>query len=222
MKKCKYCDQEKKNDNSLRNHERLCKLNPNRQKTFFENLEWQKEKVKKHPGKFGGSNQYLKAKMLNLEKPIMSEESRKKMSDAAKKQTWTEERKKKQSEDVKKRNFGGVTQSRWIKYNGKTLGSFYELELVKNLEANGILWDTCKRFNYVDPFGKCRTYTPDIFLTEFNVFLDPKNDFLMENINPSLGFSDLEKIKLVENQNNIRVLVLNKNQLNWESIQKLL
>ena len=36
MYNCKYCDKECKNANSLRNHERLCKLNPNRQQTVFQ------------------------------------------------------------------------------------------------------------------------------------------------------------------------------------------
>ena len=34
---CKYCDKECKNDNSLRNHERLCKSNPDRQTVNIEN-----------------------------------------------------------------------------------------------------------------------------------------------------------------------------------------
>jgi hypothetical protein len=33
---CKYCSKECKNANSLRNHERLCKQNPNRQITGWE------------------------------------------------------------------------------------------------------------------------------------------------------------------------------------------
>lgn len=36
MFKCKYCGIIKKNANSLRNHERLCKSNPNHQTTFFQ------------------------------------------------------------------------------------------------------------------------------------------------------------------------------------------
>lgn len=32
---CKYCGKECKNENSLRNHERLCKKNPNRQDSPF-------------------------------------------------------------------------------------------------------------------------------------------------------------------------------------------
>lgn len=36
MYKCKYCNKECKNENSLRNHERLCKQNPDRQLTPYE------------------------------------------------------------------------------------------------------------------------------------------------------------------------------------------
>lgn len=36
MYNCKYCGKECKNANSLRNHERLCKQNPNRQLTSYE------------------------------------------------------------------------------------------------------------------------------------------------------------------------------------------
>lgn len=32
---CKYCGKECKNSNSLNNHERLCKYNPNRQESSF-------------------------------------------------------------------------------------------------------------------------------------------------------------------------------------------
>lgn len=36
MYKCKFCNKECKNDNSLRNHERLCKQNPDRDLTPYE------------------------------------------------------------------------------------------------------------------------------------------------------------------------------------------
>ena len=36
---CRYCGKVCKNNNSLRNHERLCKLNPNRQIMLYNNLE---------------------------------------------------------------------------------------------------------------------------------------------------------------------------------------
>ena len=115
-----------------------------------------------------------------------------------------------------------VRQSMKITYKGTTLGSTYELAVVKDLELNNIVWTTCDRIKYKSPDGKERTYTPDIYLPDFNIYLDPKNDFLIENINPRLGFKDIDKIKWVCEQNNIRVFVLNKNQLNWDYIKDLI
>ena len=37
MKECKYCSKQCKNNNSLINHERLCKNNPNKGKTSIKN-----------------------------------------------------------------------------------------------------------------------------------------------------------------------------------------
>lgn len=59
--KCRYCGKICKNANSLRNHERLCKLNPNRQFTNFNNKEWQKNKKI--------SNQFIKAEQEGRKKP---------------------------------------------------------------------------------------------------------------------------------------------------------
>ena len=123
---------------------------------------------------------------------------------------------------AKQRGIGGVSQSRRIKYKGKTLGSSYELIVAQSLDENNIKWDTCKKFNYVDLFGKERTYTPDLYLPDYDVYLDPKNDFLIKNINPTLGFNDVDKIRLVEKQNNIRVIVLSKDELYWKDIIHLI
>lgn len=43
---CKYCGKECKNDNSLRNHERLCHSNPNRQILKSNFIEYNKKKEK--------------------------------------------------------------------------------------------------------------------------------------------------------------------------------
>lgn len=134
----------------------------------------------------------------------------------------TEEFKQRQRERALERNLGGVRPSKWIKYKNKTLGSSYELDLVKSLEENNILWDTCGKFKYIDPYGKERTYTPDIYLPQFDVYLDPKNDFLINNVNPKLGFTDKEKIDIVMKTHNIKIVILNKFQLNWNVIRDLL
>lgn len=61
--------------------------------------------------------------------------------------------------------------------------------------------------------GKQHRYTPDFYLPEYDIYLDPKNDYLINNINPSLGYNDVEKIKKVSTQNNIKILILDVNSL---------
>lgn len=184
-------------------------------KTFTGNNDGYKDGTRK------GTNQYVKSEKLGLNKPKVSESTRRKMSESSKGKQHTTDTKEKLSRQAMKNGLGGVTQSRWITYKGKTLGSSYELTVVKDLDDNCIRWDTCNKFKYIDDKGKCRTYTPDIYLIDYDVYLDPKNDFLIENINPRLGFKDCDKIKWVEEQNNIKVFVLNKTQLNWEYIKTL-
>lgn len=69
---CKFCGKECKNNNSLRNHERLCKCNPNKQESYFAKYNLIKTK---------GENQYTKAKRLGLEKPVISDETKRRMSE---------------------------------------------------------------------------------------------------------------------------------------------
>ena len=126
------------------------------------------------------------------------------------------------SEMAVKNGLGGVRQSKKIAYNGHLLGSTYEVELAKSLDQNQIAWTTCARFSYIDFNGKKRSYTPDLYLPQFDVYLDPKNDFLLHNVNPSLGFTDEQKIKWVMEQNGIQVLILSKEQLSWKAVEYLL
>lgn len=203
---CGFCGSERKNSNSLRNHERTCRENPNRQ---MPTIDYTKRKT---------SNQYIKAVEQGLPPPV----SPCKGILGKKGCVHTDEFKQRQRRTALARGLGGVTQSRWIRYNGKVLGSTYELKLAQSLDEHGIKWDTCSKFKYVDPHGKLRTYTPDIYLTDFDVYLDPKNDFLIRSVNPTLGFKDVDKIKLVEEQNNIRVIVVDKHNLNWDCVKALI
>ena len=80
---CKHCGKECKNENSLRNHQRLCKLNSTRQSTYFETNQ---EKLIKQRKIQGTENQYTKAKKLGLPPPSLSDETRKKLSTSTTKQ----------------------------------------------------------------------------------------------------------------------------------------
>ena len=69
---CQFCGKSCKNNNSQRNHERLCKSNPNKQEPT---------KVFGKRNKPGG-NKYTKATKLGLPKPVVSDETREKISSA--------------------------------------------------------------------------------------------------------------------------------------------
>lgn len=205
MWKCKFCNNQYEKERSRRSHQTRCKSNPNRVDPV---IDYSKKK---------NNNQFTKARELGLPVPVSSTKGVTRPGIP-----HTEETKRKLSEIARKNGYGGVKQSRWIKYKGKTLGSSYELAVAEDLEKHNILWDTCSRFPYIDLFDKAHTYTPDLYLPEYDVYLDPKNDYLIENINPNLGYKDTDKIKWVMEQNHIQVIVLNKTQLSWAAIQLLL
>jgi hypothetical protein len=207
MHVCPFCGLEKESKAGASSHSRLCSENPDRRTTFTKTglPAWNRGKTKDTDSRLTAMGEIISLKLSG--KPRAS---------------LTDDRKRRLSESARERGFGGVTQSRWIKYNGKTLGSSYELRVAQSLDENDVKWTTCSRIRYIDPNGKTRTYTPDFYLPEYDVYLDPKNDFLLSNINPRLGFSDREKIALVEKQTGIRVILLDKGSLDWMSIQNML
>lgn len=102
---CMFCNKECKNQNSLRNHERLCSENPNRQLTAL--------MLYNHDGRHKRTNQYVKAKQLGLPKPQISDETRRKLSECIKGRKHSEEVKRKISETMKKRFVDSGDRSIW-------------------------------------------------------------------------------------------------------------
>lgn len=126
-------------------------------------------------------------------------------------------------ENAFRNNFGGFNMHK-IKYivDGKVVDSTYEKILAEDLSKNNIRWERCKRFKYLDLKGKTHHYTPDFYLPDYNIYLDPKNDFLINNINPTLGYRDSQKIKWVEEQNKIHIIILDKEHLTWNKVKELI
>lgn len=95
---CRYCGSMRKNENSLRNHERVCKENPNRQKIeeYTHTEAWKKAVYGRK-----GENQFTKAQRLGLPVP---ENKCKGRPGAWLGRKHTEESKRKISE-AQKRNF---------------------------------------------------------------------------------------------------------------------
>lgn len=187
---CKFCGAEKKNRNSLRNHERLCKDNPNRQKSAL---------MLYNEGGHKGHNQYTKARELGLPDPICSEETRKKLSENGKGRKHTEETKKKLSDLAKARNLGGCDagnhggRGKRGYYKGLYCMSTWELAWVVYQLEHGKKVEQCKdRFPYIMD-GEVHNYTPDFIMdgvyyeiknwhrpdTDYKVKFFPKNKTLV-------------------------------------------
>ena len=175
---CQHCDKECINSNSLRNHERLCKLNPNRQilKSNFVNYN-QKRKEEGVPG----TNQFIKAKEEGKEIKV-SKETREKLSTASKGRRYTKEQKKKMSDVMQKvvrekpesysaSNVNG--RSKKILYKDVWLDSSWEYEFVKWCDETGILWERNRKSFEYEWNGK-RLYYPDFFLSELDRYVEVK------------------------------------------------
>ena len=79
----------------------------------------------------------------------------------------------------------GHNVKHYIEYKNVKLDSTYELLLAKDLDMNNIKWEKCTQaLSYVTPSKETHGYIPDFYLPDYDIYLDPKNDFLINNINP--------------------------------------
>ena len=105
--------------------------------------------------------------------------------------------------------------SKNIEYKpGIILESSYEVRLAKILDELKIEWIKVRQGYKWDDNGKIRRYIPDFYLPKYNLFLDPKNDYLIKK--------DKKKIESASILNNIKVLVLCEKQIYQEIIKNLL
>lgn len=121
----------------------------------------------------------------------------------------------------KKIGAGGVRPSKKIEYNGVKLGSSYEVKLAMLLDELHIKWVQPNKMSYLKPDGSKSTYLADFYLPEYLLYLDPKNDFLINNINPGNGLKDIDKIAFVVEQNNCMVAVIDYEHISKGFIIKL-
>ena len=92
------------------------------------------------------------------------------------------------------------------------LQSSYELKLADLLDGMGIKWIRPNSLQYkLD--GKLRNYYPD-FLIDGRIYVDTKNDYLASK--------DAEKINLVEQYNNIKIIILSLKDITDDKITNML
>lgn len=131
----------------------------------------------------------------------------------------TKESKLNLSKHAIKNKLGGHTSKKSFYYLKKDnsvvyLQSNYEVIVAKELDKNNIKWDRPKSLSWIDNDNNSHRYYPDFYLIDYDVYLDPKNEFLQKK--------DYEKINKVSSQNNVIILMLSENQLYWDKIKLLI
>lgn len=166
MLNCKYCNKECKNTNSLHNHERLCKLNPNRQMTYFQINNPQKINPW-NKGLTANTDERIQKQALGVKKFYDTHPG------TQLGRPRTEDERKKISEGMKKsKNCGGLRKGsgRGKKgiYKGFYCDSTYELAyIVYNLDHN-IYFERCPKSIYYtyEYKNELHKYYPDFILQD--------------------------------------------------------
>lgn len=185
---CKYCNKYCKNNNSHRNHERLCRLNPDR--IYVSNtlgmVAWNKGLTK-------GNSEKVKSMAENISKALSGRPGRK----------HDEISKKNLSEHAKRRRLGGHTSKQKLYYRRKDgsvvyLQSSYEIRFAILLDELNIEWSRPNPLIWVDINGNNHRYYPDFLVGD--IYLDTKNDYL--------AIKDKPKIDAVIEQNAVDIRVV--------------
>ena len=133
-----------------------------------------------------------------------------KLSGVPRKGTVSIEGRMKLSSLAKERGLGGYRPhpNRGTYYKEIWFDSSWEVRVAKSLDENKIKWERPRNgFIWNDEGNK---YYPDFYLIDHDVYLDPKNAYLQK--------IDKQKIEAASIRNNIKVIVLNEEQLEWSTI----
>lgn len=203
---CQYCNKICKNKNSKTNHERFCVQNPNK----VEHPRGMLGKSSNKKGKTKYNDSSLMKQSITMKERIISGEVI----------GWTgrkhkEETKQKLSIIACERLEKHSKYSKNVEYKpGIILESSFEVLLAELLDGMLIEWQKVRTGYIWDDGGKIRRYVPDFYLPKYDIFLDPKNDYLIKK--------DKKKIESAQKLNNIKVIVLSKNNISKEFIENLL
>lgn len=169
---CQYCGKTCKNRNSLCNHERLCKENPNKQATnltkyFTKGHEaWNKGKTKETDNRVAINAEnlrlYYKYNSSNRIGIPLSQEHKNKISKTILEKSCSGEW------------HTSLARKMHFNYNGIDLHGTWEVAYATYLDEHNIKWERCKkRFSYHYE-GKLHYYTPDFYLIDEDVYVEVK------------------------------------------------
>jgi hypothetical protein len=152
--KCKYCNKQCKNKNSWVNHERCCPKNDNRnyKNGMCGKIPWNKGLTKTEASNLSGGK-----------------------SGAFRGRKHTEETKKKISEKLSINNKGG--RCKWFSVSGQNVQGTWEKNIAEKLNSMFIKWEKLKVHKHSLKYeidGISKTYTPDFYLKDYNIYLEIK------------------------------------------------
>lgn len=181
---CKYCNKECKNNNSLRNHTRLCKLNPDYLPPPPKTAAWY-EAIKTKTIRGTYHNGATKAKSQGREW-VVSEDTKTKHRETIRNNPisfWTDERRAAHSivmraavlnnpDSYCKDNVVGRVKN--IDHNGIKVKGSWEKLIAEKLDSADIKWT-----NEIAPFNyhyedKWHLYFPDFYLPEHDLYIEVK------------------------------------------------
>lgn len=165
---CQYCGKSCKNRNSLCNHERLCKQNPNKQifdRRGYSHTAWNKgltaetdERVRRN----GESLHNYYIANPNVKRNPLSDAHKAKISATINNKvaegTW----------------HASLARNMHYTYNGIDLHGTWELKYAEWLDLNNIAWRRpSESFTYIFK-GAEHKYTPDFYLLDSNTYIEIK------------------------------------------------
>ncbi len=218
---CPYCNLDINNLNTPQraNHVRWCDKNPKRDE-YRKNLKGRCGELNPMFGRDSWNKGLTKETNEIVRK--RGESLRQKYKDGLLKPTFLG---KNHSENTKNKIRDGALNSKHRRHCRTTvdyecidglivkLDSSWEVKLAKILDENNIKWKIPEPVEWIDKNGTIRHYFPDFYLTEYDIYLDPKNDYAM--------ILQEEKIKFIKN-NYDNMYMLREYDLNIETIKKII
>lgn len=200
---CHFCNKLCKNKNSYNNHVRCCPKNANRN---YKN--GMSGKTSSRKGKTKETDESIMRQSITYRNNISSGKT------IVVGRPVSDKTREKQSIIACTRLAKHSKYSKNVEYKpGIILESSYEVRAAEILDELNIEWLKVRQGYIWNDNGKKRRYVPDFYLPKQNIFLDPKNDYLIKK--------DRLKIKSAMELNNIIVVVLSKEQLTKEYVKTL-
>lgn len=179
---CPFCGTTAKSLNAAAQHQIRCNLNPGKVKPKGPSnfIEYHR-KIRSGELQKQFTNRFDKAIKLGLPKPEVTSETRKKISEATKKQSWSADRRSKHSEAMKeavKNNPESYTSSnrgrtKQIEFDGIKFQGKWELTFYQWAKACGLNPKRATEgFPYV--WNGSRTYFPDFYIESMNLYIEVK------------------------------------------------